>query len=244
MAENGLRPIGETEPADIFVCGYPRSGHTWFQNLLAGVVFSVDPEFAHDSLIQDLVPDVHYKRFYKRYGSTAYLKSHTLPRKEYRRVVYLLRDGRDVMVSYFHFLSALRGRIDFLRLVQGEGLTPCYWHEHVERWTANPYQADLLVVKYEDLQESAVRELQRFCAFAGLERDEKFLGRIVQQASFTKARAKEVRQGWDNQDWPRDQPFIRRGQVGSWRDEMPADVLAAFMEKAGATLGRFGYNVA
>ena len=53
MANNGLQPISETSPADIFVCGYPRSGHTWFQNLLAGVVFGVDPEFAHDSLIQD-----------------------------------------------------------------------------------------------------------------------------------------------------------------------------------------------
>src|SRR5579862_3808690 len=109
MAENGLRPIGETEPSDIFVCGFPRSGHTWFQNLLAGVVFGANPEFAHDSLIQDLVPDVHYKRFYKRYGPNAYFKSHALPRKEYRRVVYLLRDGRDAMVSYYHFMIALRG---------------------------------------------------------------------------------------------------------------------------------------
>src|SRR5687767_15231360 len=115
MAENGLQPIRETSAADVFICGYPRSGNTWFQNLLAGVVHGVDPEFAHDSLIQDLVPDVHYKRFYKRYGPHAYFKSHALPEPSYRRVVYLLRDGRDVMVSYHHFLTALQGPIDFLR---------------------------------------------------------------------------------------------------------------------------------
>jgi hypothetical protein len=242
MAENGLRPIGDIMPADIVVCGFPRSGHTWFQNLLAGVVFGVDPEFAHDSLIQDLVPDVHYKQFYKRYGPTAYFKSHALPQKEYRRVVYLLRDGRDAMVSYYHLLTALSGPIDFLRFVQGEGVRPCDWHEHVERWLANPHQADMLVIKYEDLLAATVRELRRFCAFAGLERDDAYLERIADQAAFTKAQAKERRQGWDNPAWPRDQPFIRRGQVGSHRDEMPPAVLAAFLKKAGATLARFGYT--
>src|SRR5436305_13144121 len=111
MAENGLQPISETAASDIFVCSYPRSGNTWFQNRLAGVVHGVDPEFAHDSITQDLVPDVHYKRFYKRYGDVAYFKSHALPQKDYRRVVYLLRDGRDAMVSYYHFLKVLRGKI-------------------------------------------------------------------------------------------------------------------------------------
>jgi Sulfotransferase domain len=218
MAENGLRPIAEIMPAD-----------------------GVDPELAHDSLIQDLVPDVHYKRFYKRYGTTAYFKSHALPTPEYRRVVYLLRDGRDAMVSYHHFLYALTGSIDFLRFVQGDGVKPCDWHEHVERWSANPHQADMIVIRYEDLQAATVREMRRFCRFAGLDRDDTHLERIANQAAFTKAQAKERRQGWDNPAWPRDQPFIRRGKVGSYRDEMPPAVLAAFVKKAGATLKRFEY---
>ena len=239
--ENGLQPIDETQPSDIFVCGFPRSGHTWFQNLLAGVVFGVDPELAHDSLIQDLVPDVHYKRFFKRYGPVAYFKSHSLPIPEYRRVVYLLRDGRDAMVSYWHFLRALRGNVDFLHLVEGDGLAPCHWHEHVERWFTNPHQAELLVIRYENLQAAPIGELRRFCEFAHVVRDDIFLQRIVDQASFAKAKKKEQTQGWDNADWPREHPFIRRGHVGSWRDEMPAEVLRAFMERAGATLERLGY---
>ena len=156
MAENGMRPISDIQPQDIIVCGFPRSGHTWFQNLLAGVVFGIDPELAHDSLIQDLVPDVHYKRCYKRYGPTAYFKSHALPQKEYRRVVYLLRDGRDVMVSYYHFLSALQGHVDFVKLVQTER-----WHEHVEHWHANPQGADMLVGHQADRVEHRLFGLDR-----------------------------------------------------------------------------------
>ena len=241
MPDNGLRPITDTQPADIFVCSYPRSGVTWFQNLLAGVVFGVDPEFAHDSLIQDLVPDVHYKSHYKRYGPIAYFKSHALPDKRHRRVVYLLRDGRDVMVSYFHFLTALQGKLDFLKLVQGAGLSPCPWQEHVEQWLANPFAAEMLMIRYEDLQTAPVRELRRFCDLAGLQRDEAHLTQTAIKASFELARVKEVRDGWDNASWPKDQAFVRRGVVGSYRDEMPADVLAAFLERAGLTLARLGY---
>jgi hypothetical protein len=242
MPENGLCPIEETLPSDIFISAYPRSGNTWFQNLVAGVVHGVDPEFAHDSLIQDLVPGVNYKRFYKRYGPMAYFKSHSLPQKNYRRVVYLLRDGRDAMVSYYHYLTALHGRVDFLRLVKGEGLTPCHWHEHIQQWAANPFGAQMMVIKFEDLKSSLVGELKRFCTFAGLERPDAHLEYIASKASFCNARAKELSMGWDNKLWPRDQPFIRRGVVGSYHDEMPPDVLTAFMEKAGPTLARFGYK--
>jgi hypothetical protein len=242
MPENGLRPIGDTEPQDIFVCAYPRSGITWFQNLVAGVVFGVDPQFAHDSLIQDLVPAVNYKQFYKRYGPTAFFKSHFLPQEQYRRVVYLLRDGRDVMVSYYHYLTAMHGRQDFLRLVEGHGLSPCQWHEHVEQWSANPHNADMLVIRYEDLRQATVRELRRLCAFAGLDRNDAHLEHVAAKASFAIAQDKEKRQGWDNPKWPREHAFVRRGAIGSHKDEMPPAVLAAFLRKAGPTLERFGYS--
>ena len=44
-----------------------------------------------------------------------------------------------------------------------------------------------------------------------------------------------------NPRWPKDTPFFRRGEVGSWRDEMPAEVLEAFLEQAGPTLRELGY---
>src|SRR2546426_452255 len=83
-----------------------------------------------------------------------------------RRVVYLLRDGRDAMVSSFHFLAALgqvtSNEADFLTLVTtGEGLV-CRWDEHVTQWLANPFGADMLVMKYEDLIAQPTAELRRF----------------------------------------------------------------------------------
>jgi Sulfotransferase domain len=241
---NQLRPIADVEAGDVFLAAYPKSGVTWLQSLVAGVIYGLDPAQAPDRLVQDLVPDVHYKTHYKRYRTPTFFKTHHLPRPDYRRVVYLLRDGRDVMVSYAHHVAALEGRpVDVAALVADEALFPCPWHRHVEAWAANPFGARVLTIRYEDLKADAVRELERFCAFVDQPRDRLALERVARQCSLEAMRAKERRFGWDNPAWPKDRPFVRRGIAGSHRDEMPPEALARFLRDAGATLGRCGYVV-
>jgi Sulfotransferase domain len=238
----GWQSITQTEPADVFIVAYPKSGITWFQSLVAGAVYGLDPGQAPDRLTQDLVPDVHYKPCYKRYRSPTFFKSHHLPRPEYRRVVYLLRDGRDVMVSYWHHLRALgQADLDIAEMMRGNGLFPCKWHEHVEQWSANPFDAEILLIRYEDLQANAAQELARFCAFVDEPRDAVELARVAQQCSFTAMRRREERFGWDNAAWPKDRPFVRRGLIGSHRDEMPAEALETFVADAGGMLHQYRY---
>lgn len=242
----GLTPITEFHAGDVFIVGYPRSGHTWFQNLIAAVIYGVDPEYARDTLVQELVPDVHYKQFYKRYSSPMFFKSHFLPRPDYRQVIYLLRDGRDAMVSYFHFLSTTKGReINFMKMVRdGNDLFPCKWNEHVKMWSSNPYNARIMTIKYEDLIENIEQEMHRFCAFIGIERSDPFLKNLTKKATFETMRRNEVIFGWDKLgsiEWPKDKPLIRRGQTGSYKDEMPPDVLDVFMRESYETLVKCGY---
>jgi hypothetical protein len=172
-----------------------------------------------------------------------FFKSHHLPRPEYRRVVYLLRDGRDVMVSYWHQLKALERReVDFAAMIAGEGLFPCKWREHVEAWMANPHGAEVLIVRYGDMKADAVKELVRLCHFVRERREADELAQVAAKCSFAAMQRREERLGWDNPEWPTDKPFVRRGETGSYRDEMPADSLAAFMAEAGATLRKNGFT--
>jgi hypothetical protein len=239
----GWQATAETEPADVFLVAYPKSGITWLQCLVAGAIYGVDPERTPDRLIQDLVPDIHYKASYKRYRSPMFFKSHHLPRPEYRRVVYLVRDGRDVMVSYWHHLRALgRADLDLAEVVAAKDLFPCKWHEHVEQWTANPFAAELLTIRYEDLQANAACELARICAFIEQPRELGELMRIANKCSFAAMRQREQRYGWDNPAWPRQHAFVRRGRIGSYRDEMSPGALAKFLEEAGAVLRNHRYS--
>jgi hypothetical protein len=241
----GLTSITEFSSVDVFIVGYPKSGNTWFQNLVAGLVYGTNPQYAPDSIIQELIPDVHYKRYYRRFQTPMFFKSHHLPRPEYKRVVYLLRDGRDALVSYYHYLSALReNEVDFMRLARdGEGVSEGKWHDHVEKWMANPYKASMISIKYEDLITNPIDQLRRFCEFVQLERENSFIEHVVTQARFDMMRQKEIVSGWDDGNrWPKDKFFVRRGIVGSYHDEMPKDVLDVFVHTARDTLSKCGYN--
>lgn len=240
-ALTGLVPSAECLPEDIFIVGHPRSGNTWVRNLIAGAIYGADPQYAPYTLVSDLIPgDTPY---YRRYATPMFFKSHYPPRPDYRRVIYLIRDGRDVMVSYFHYIKAMRGQdVDFLNVVQGDKvLWPYKWHEHVEGWLANPYGADIVTIKYEDLKRDTVHELRRLCEFAGFKRDESFLKLIAEKASFNSMRQKEVLYGMGDPRWPKDTFFVRRGEIGSYKDEMPKAIEEVFMRDAENTLRKLGY---
>jgi hypothetical protein len=242
LAAAKLQSISDFGRDDIFIAGYPKSGNTWMQCLIAGVLFGLDTRLTPDSLVQTLVPDTHLQKFYKRFLTPTFFKTHSLPQSAYKKVIYLARDGRDVMVSYFHFLSAFGNRPAFLELVTtGQGLFPCRWHEHVETWMANPHSAQMMVVRYEALKRDPVPVLEEICHFADLERERSLLEKVAQNSTFEAMRERERELGWENAAWPRDKAFMRRGVVSSFQDEMPQPVLQAFMASALPAMKLLGY---
>lgn len=229
----GWSRIDDTRPSDVFIVGYPKSGNTWCQHLIAGLVFGINPRIAHDSLIQDLIPDVHSRLHFRRYEPMTIFKSHDLPRPEHNRVIYVVRDGRDVMVSYLHHLAALMGSVDARRVIStGEGLFPCKWKDHVVAWHRSRSQSARIDIKYESLLQDPVRELTRVARFLEITRTRDWIRSVAEEASFPKMREKEREQGWENLKWPREKDFVRRGVSGSYRDELTPDLLHLFMKDA------------
>jgi len=241
----GYTAIQQHLPQDVFIVAYPKSGVTWFQNLVCGLVYGVNPELCPPWLVDDLVPDVHFFRFYRRYATPMFFKSHHLPQPDYRRVVYLTRDGRDVMVSFRHYQEALgRKTLDFLKFVTEEQNFPGKWHQHVEAWARNPHGAEILNLKYEDMLKEPCKALERFCEFMGLRRSPGQICAVVEAAQFNHLHEKEIKfQENRAVQWPAGKFFFRRGIAGSHKDEMPPEVLQAFMSDASGTLRGNGYPV-
>jgi hypothetical protein len=228
------------EKEDVFIVAYPKSGITWFRVMAAAALYGADPEYLPNTLFDWLVPELMDPMYYKRWQTPMLFKTHELPNPKFRRVVYLVRDGRDVVVSYYHFLKALGEEVDFATMVQPDyKISPCSWANHVAAWLANPYQAEILMIRYEDLKSDAVAELRRFCGFLGISRSEHLLKLVGENSAFQRMRAKELREGFHT--FPRDKAFIRRGVVGSFKDEMPKDALETFTAQSIEALSRLGY---
>jgi sulfotransferase family protein len=241
-ARTGLIPINKYDPRDVFIAGYPKSGNTWFQLITVGLLYGFNSELVPDSVVQDLVPDMHFKSFYRRYSTPMFFKTHNPPLPEYKKVVYLLRDGRDAVVSYYHHTRDLdRREIDFAEFVDQYNIFSLKWHEHVNLWLSNPYQAEMLVIKYEDLKQDGLRILERYCDFLDISRSREHLQTVLRETDFERMRSREKKLGWDDPNWPTDKPFIRRGVVGSYRDEFPKAALDKFLAQSGETLAKCGY---
>lgn len=245
-APAGYSFIGNFDPNDVFVVGYPKSGNTWFQGIIASVLYGVMPEFTPRLVTSAIIPDVQYSSLYQRHSSPMFFKSHLLPQSNYRRVVYLLRDGRDTMVSYYHYIKALgNADVDLMQLVRApEKFAGCKWHEHVEAWRLNPFGADILTIKYEELKSDLKGQIKRFCDFVGIRRDSAHLDRIIPDLAFAKFKIQEeLDPGLGNPLWPVGKKFFRRGEAGAYKNEMTIDVEREFMRSAAATMDKEGYSI-
>ena len=158
----GLRPPGrnlEVLGDDVFVVSYPKSGNSWVRFLIANLVApgrSVD--FAS---VQEIVPGIDWlsANELRRLSRPRLLKSHEYFDPRYGKLLYLVRDPRDVVVSYYH--HHVRSQLiaegypmeQYVTRFLAGRLDPYgSWHDHVGSWLgAREGDPGFLLMRYEDL---------------------------------------------------------------------------------------------
>lgn len=227
---------------DVFIVGFPKSGNTWMQHLIASLVFQINPLTMPDKLVQDLVPDIYHIKYFKRYWHFAFFKSHELPKPDYKKVIYLIRDGRDAMISYYHYLNKVENRsITLHKLMEDEDIFPSKWHSHVALWTQNPYNSDILFIKYEDLLSNTIKELKRICAFIQIERSDEVLKLVASGCDFNNMKVKNKKFGWGHKII-QNNTFFRNGRTGDFIAEMPDELRIKFESENMEMLKLYGYE--
>src|SRR3954464_1689718 len=146
---------------DTFIVSYPRSGNTWTRFLIANLLHpEVEVGFAN---IDSFVPDTAAlsSRALKRTRRPRVLKSHEYFDHRYPKVIYIVRDPRDVALSYYDFDRKYRHISDDYPLeryidefVAGKLKSSDWgtWGENVGSWTSTRgKRADFLLLRYEDM---------------------------------------------------------------------------------------------
>ena len=159
-------------PGDVFVTSYPKSGNTWVRFLLANALYpNYDIDFQS---IHGLIPEVGIEGEYHNAdlpSSPRLWKSHSLHQDSYPKVIYIVRDGRDVYTSYYHYRShTLPDGTSFEEFIRNEDfLWPSTWAEHVQSWLGNRISPEdnVLIVRFEDLKTDPRSELHRMLNFIG-----------------------------------------------------------------------------
>src|ERR1039458_10178071 len=89
-------------PDDTFIVSYPKSGNTWTRFLIGNLLCEDEVDLSN---INERVPDPEAasKRFLKRLPRPRVLKSHQAFDPRYERVLFIVRDPRDIALSKYHF---------------------------------------------------------------------------------------------------------------------------------------------
>jgi Sulfotransferase domain len=236
---------------DAFLVSYPKSGNTWLKFMLAHLLGGREADFDTDSTV---IADVGSHRATPRVlpGEGRLIKSHEPyagPLKHrYRKAIYLIRDGRDVAVSYYYTLIR-RGLYEgefgpFLRLfLTGgvDGYGP--WHRHVDAWIQSPLgrSGSLLVLKYEDLLAEPVENLSAAMEFLGAPVDRERAEETIEAYSAERMRERERQSRFHERKKRKDIMFVRTAGSGDWAQTFGAQDEELFAQVTGDLLERLGY---
>lgn len=243
-------------PDDVFLVSFPRSGNTWTRFLLGNLIHPDAPmTFAS---IEQKVPDIYInsQESMLRVPRPRILKSHEPFDPRYRRVIYIVRDPRDVAVSSYHYKIKRRvinesyGLDRFVpRFITGEfNGTAGSWGENVVSWlAARRNTPQFLLLRYEDMLRDPIAELRKVVCFLELSAGREVLARAVELSSVERMQNLEREQG---QTWKRtrndvqSKPFVRSAKAGSWCSELSAASVAVIEQAWGSLMGVLGYELA
>ncbi|TND09664.1 MAG: sulfotransferase [Bacteroidetes bacterium] len=235
--------IDRVYPDDTFIVSFPKSGNTWMRFLLANML---RPEGKWNFRnIDSIVPDVYSARdAVNALARPRFVKAHHAWYNDYPKTIYIVRDYRDVLVSYYHYQVALKawtgsfpGFIAKADTLHDFGS----WKEHVEHALdfAEKNPERLLFLRYEDLLEKPEEIIREVAAFCGITLSIP-AAEIITRCDFSALQDQEKKHGSAFMDKSEKQ-FFREGKSGNWRQYFNDEDHALIMRTYGNLLKKLGY---
>ena len=223
-------------PDDIWIVTYPKTGTTWTSQIIKLIQNGGKD---NGQRVTTSVPWMEALDYYpeinlEQLPTPRVLRSHFsydlmpcgLPNKASGRYIYVIRNPKDVAVSFFHHSKSLifEDQEDlvwdnfFGDFLAGQILYGSYF-DHVLSWWAHRSDENILFVKYEDMKRDLLSVVTRIAKFIGSNVDEEVIKEIAFKTSFEQMKDNQLA----NLSWSRlrrqgSVPFMRKGEVGDWRN--------------------------
>ena len=231
---------------DCVVVSYPKSGNTWMRFLIFSYLFDRQATFEDMDKIMPYAPPKW------RPGITSIsviLKSHERWPQQYNKVIYIIRDPRDIVISlyYWHIKTGFfdmsenkaTSSSEYIdKFLFSNYLWEIPWDTHIEEWVdgGDKLPGGFLFVKYEDMLANIEAEFRRVVDFLNLQWVQQKAERAIRNCSLGKMQRVENKK--ENAI-----PFARKGESGQWKKELSPTVVRQFSERFGVMMEKMGYSL-
>ena len=167
--------------------------------------------------------------------------------------VYLIRDPRDIAISFSEHLGASIS--DTIKKMSDTGMVlhsetennGIYqhlgsWSTNVETWI-KPRKFNHTIIKYEDLLLNPEQEFRKIVnTYNGINSiNDKKIKKAIKYCQFSKLKEKEKSKGFDEASHHTE--FFKRGKSGTWKDILTEEQVKKIEQDHGETMECVGYNL-
>ena len=250
MKDFGLRQ------GDLFIATYPKSGTNWARQIVRfilnngeddGKILGMPDAIPWLSAIGRMGPPVDLTAVTAAMPSPRAFMDHApysmmpggLPSASPAKYIYIARNPKDVMVSYYYHHLSGKGVYDFsgtwdifFTLFMNGEVGIGSWFDHVLEWWKHKDDPNVLFLKYEDMHKDHPGAVRAMAEFIGVDLKPDVVDKIVKESTFDRMKAnpntnfsfvpptmfaiKEIN------------PFVRKGIVGDWKNHFTAEQSAKF----------------
>ena len=219
----------------VLVFGLPKSGNTWMVSLLSNCLD---------------MDSIHVDRQKNKSGvcmSHEPLSYKMKLRKDFVRGVYIMRDLRDVIVSYFHYVKTnyykelndpyvAETTIEsfYRNYFQSKLIYRYDWLNHAEDYAKH----GIPVIRYEDLFDNPTDELTRLFTKMGVSVQIDKINSAIEENDITKLKLTGKNIGKEIPS-----THFRKGGYGNYKSEMTESLIDRINRDFGKYLSRWGYEI-
>ena len=201
-----------------------------------------------------LAENAEEQLFMKIHDAYTYLEDTRplIPQNATHCALYFIRNPLDVAVSFAHHngwdcaTSAIKMADNAFAFCSKPGLLHnqlrqklLSWSGHVLSWVDKaPFP--VCVIRYEDMKSQPLETFTKAIRFAGLNHTGEQIQKALDFSSFDVVQRQEEAEGFEEKS-PASSRFFRKGQVGSWREELNESQASKIVHDHREVMRRFGY---